>query len=83
MSVAVLCDIHGNLPALDAIIAELRAEAVVVVGGDADAVAKRYEAVSGEPTAPESSTNLDAPAVSQVRRPAADPRETPDDRRIR
>jgi predicted phosphodiesterase len=36
LSIAVLCDIHGNLPALDAVIAELRAEApeAVVVGGD-------------------------------------------------
>jgi predicted phosphodiesterase len=36
MSVAVLCDIHGNLPALEAVLAELRADApdAVVVGGD-------------------------------------------------
>ena len=36
MSVAVLCDIHGNLPALDAVLAELRADPpdAVVVGGD-------------------------------------------------
>jgi predicted phosphodiesterase len=36
-SVAVLCDIHGNLPALDAVLAELRADEpdAVVVGGDA------------------------------------------------
>ena len=36
MSIAVISDIHGNLPALDAVIAELRAEppeAVVVGGG--------------------------------------------------
>jgi putative phosphoesterase len=35
-SVAVLCDIHGNLPALDAVLGELRAEPpeAVVVGGD-------------------------------------------------
>jgi putative phosphoesterase len=36
MSVAVLCDIHGNLPALDAVVAELARDEpdVVVVGGD-------------------------------------------------
>jgi putative phosphoesterase len=36
MSVAVLSDIHGNLPALDAVLAELRADPphAVVVGGD-------------------------------------------------
>jgi predicted phosphodiesterase len=35
-SVAVLCDIHGNLPALDAVLAELRAAPpdAVVIGGD-------------------------------------------------
>lgn len=36
MSVAVLCDIHGNLPALDAVLAELRRDEpdAVVLGGD-------------------------------------------------
>jgi putative phosphoesterase len=36
MGVAVLCDIHGNLPALDAVLEELRGEApeLVVLGGD-------------------------------------------------
>jgi Icc-related predicted phosphoesterase len=36
MRVAVLCDIHGNLPALDAVLAEIRAIGVdrIVVGGD-------------------------------------------------
>ena len=36
MSVAVLCDIHGNLPALEAVLEELAAEPpdAVVVGGD-------------------------------------------------
>jgi putative phosphoesterase len=36
MSVAVLCDIHGNLPALEAVLAQLRADQpdAVVVGGD-------------------------------------------------
>ena len=35
-SVAVLCDIHGNAPALDAVLAELAAEPpdAVVIGGD-------------------------------------------------
>jgi putative phosphoesterase len=33
MRVAVLCDIHGNLPALEAVVAELDAD-VVVIGGD-------------------------------------------------
>jgi len=35
-SVAVLCDVHGNLPALEAVIAELRGDppGAVVVGGD-------------------------------------------------
>ena len=35
-SVAVLCDIHGNLPALEAVLDELRAEppGAVVIGGD-------------------------------------------------
>jgi putative phosphoesterase len=34
--VAVLCDIHGNLPALEAVLAEMRDEGVeeVIVGGD-------------------------------------------------
>ena len=34
--VAVLCDIHGNAPALEAVLAELRAEPpdAVVIGGD-------------------------------------------------
>ena len=36
MRVAVLNDIHGNLPALEAVLAEVRAAAVdrIVVGGD-------------------------------------------------
>jgi putative phosphoesterase len=36
MSVAVLCDIHGNLPALEAVLAQLRADEpdAVVLGGD-------------------------------------------------
>ena len=34
MRIAVLCDIHGNLPALEAVVEELDAD-VVVVGGDA------------------------------------------------
>jgi predicted phosphodiesterase len=36
MTVAVLCDIHGNLPALDAVLREIRRERVdqIVVGGD-------------------------------------------------
>jgi predicted phosphodiesterase len=35
-SVAVLCDVHGNLPALDAVLAELEAQPpdAVVIGGD-------------------------------------------------
>jgi len=35
-SVAVLCDIHGNLPALEAVLGELRADppGAVVIGGD-------------------------------------------------
>jgi putative phosphoesterase len=33
MRIAVLCDIHGNLPALEAVAADLDAE-IVVVGGD-------------------------------------------------
>ncbi|HET9415964.1 MAG TPA: metallophosphoesterase family protein, partial [Candidatus Limnocylindria bacterium] len=34
--VAVLCDIHGNAPALEAVLAELRADppGAVVIGGD-------------------------------------------------
>ncbi len=38
-SVAVLCDIHGNLPALDAVVAELEADPpeAVLVGGDSAA----------------------------------------------
>src|SRR5262249_14355712 len=32
--VAALCDIHGNLPALEAVLAELPDDAVIVVGGD-------------------------------------------------
>ena len=36
-SAAVLCDVHGNLPALDAVLAELAADPpdAVVIGGDA------------------------------------------------
>jgi predicted phosphodiesterase len=36
MTVAVLCDIHGNLPALDAVLVEIRREGIdrIVVGGD-------------------------------------------------
>src|SRR5215203_3310936 len=36
MTVAVLCDIHGNLPALNAVLAELHDDApdAVVIGGD-------------------------------------------------
>ncbi len=34
MRVAALYDIHGNLPALDAVLAELPDDAVVVCGGD-------------------------------------------------
>jgi Icc-related predicted phosphoesterase len=36
MRVAALFDIHGNLPALEAVLAEVRAERVdhIVVGGD-------------------------------------------------
>ncbi len=38
-SVAVLCDIHGNLPALEAVVAELEADppGAVIVGGDSAA----------------------------------------------
>jgi putative phosphoesterase len=32
--IAVLCDIHGNLAALDAVLAELPDDATIVVGGD-------------------------------------------------
>jgi len=32
--VAALYDVHGNLPALDAVLAEVPAEAAIVVGGD-------------------------------------------------
>ena len=34
MSVAALYDIHGNLPALEAVLAELPGDATIVVGGD-------------------------------------------------
>ena len=34
MAVAALYDIHGNLPALDAVLAEVPADATIVVGGD-------------------------------------------------
>jgi Icc-related predicted phosphoesterase len=35
--VAALCDVHGNLPALEAVLADVDASAVdaIVVGGDA------------------------------------------------
>jgi hypothetical protein len=33
-SVAALYDIHGNLPALEAVLAEVPEEATIVVGGD-------------------------------------------------
>ena len=34
--IAALCDIHGNLPALEAVLADVRSEGVdqVIVGGD-------------------------------------------------
>ena len=34
MTVAALYDIHGNLPALEAVLADVPADAVVVIGGD-------------------------------------------------
>lgn len=34
MAVAALYDIHGNLPALEAVLAEIPAETTIVVGGD-------------------------------------------------
>lgn len=34
MSVATLYDVHGNLPALEAVLAEVPADATIVVGGD-------------------------------------------------
>ncbi|MBV8258911.1 MAG: metallophosphoesterase family protein [Actinobacteria bacterium] len=34
MSVAALYDVHGNLPALDAVLAEIPDDATIVVGGD-------------------------------------------------
>jgi putative phosphoesterase len=34
MSVAVLCDVHGNLAALEAVLAEVPGDATIVVGGD-------------------------------------------------
>jgi putative phosphoesterase len=34
MGVATLCDVHGNLRALEAVLWEIRAEATIVVGGD-------------------------------------------------
>jgi putative phosphoesterase len=34
MRVAALCDVHGNLPALEAVLAEVPADAAIVIGGD-------------------------------------------------
>jgi predicted phosphodiesterase len=34
MTVAALYDVHGNVPALEAVLAEVPAESVIVVGGD-------------------------------------------------
>ena len=34
MAVAALYDIHGNLPALEAVLAEVPGDATIVVGGD-------------------------------------------------
>jgi len=34
MQVAALYDVHGNLPALDAVLAEVPDDAAIVVGGD-------------------------------------------------
>jgi hypothetical protein len=34
MRIAALYDVHGNLPALDAVLDEVPAEAAIVVGGD-------------------------------------------------
>ena len=49
-SVAVLCDIHGNLPALDAVLRELRADppGAVVIGGDV-AAGRRSPSPDAEP----------------------------------
>src|SRR5437879_10829535 len=37
MPVAALYDVHGNLPALDAVLVDVPADAAIVVGGDAAA----------------------------------------------
>ena len=37
MRVAALYDVHGNLPALEAVLTEVQADAVIVVGGDVTA----------------------------------------------
>jgi hypothetical protein len=34
MQIAGLCDIHANLPALDAVIAEIKDVDVILIGGD-------------------------------------------------
>src|SRR5205085_11846884 len=34
MKVAALCDVHGNLPALEAVLAEVPDDAAIVSGGD-------------------------------------------------
>ena len=34
MRVATLYDVHGNLPALEAVLAEVPGDATIVVGGD-------------------------------------------------
>ncbi len=34
MRVAALYDVHGNLPALDAVLAEVPDDAAIVIGGD-------------------------------------------------
>ena len=34
MRVAALYDVHGNLPALEAVLAEVPDDAVILVGGD-------------------------------------------------
>ncbi len=52
-SVAVLCDIHGNAPALEAVLAELRADPpdAVVIGGDVAAGPMPERGARGAPRA--------------------------------
>jgi len=71
-SVAVLCDIHGNGPALEAVLAELRADPpdTVVIGGDVAAGPMPNEVLAALRAPPSSSRSPTADARGCAPAPA-------------